>query len=277
MKMIAGFVLCTAGALFASAVFATDTGGMTCGIGYSGCLETGMSLRNDTYQECMSDSSFNPDPLSCPAWAQGDCKSYHCNNRANTYYNQYETYCQGLYCSGWQDSPILIYRHQRPELTGPEGGVLFDIDGDGELDQISWTHNGSAPFLALDRNGNGVIDDGSELFGTATAQFPALGESRNGFVALRLLDTNNDQQINIADPEFSNLLLWRDQNQNGISEADEITNASSELWSIGTGYVTSRARDRHGNLFRWMGRGEGLNGEHVKATDVVFLRSEQKK
>lgn len=273
MKMIAGFVLCTAGALFASAVFATDTGGMTCGAGYDDCVETARTLRDDEYRECMADPNFNPDPQSCnPNWT--DCKHYFCYTRSESYYNQYINYCQGLYCSGWQDSPIIIYRGARPELTDLENGAGFDIDADGVAEWISWTDRGSASFLALDRNRNGVIDDGNELFGTATMQLPYPGEERNGFVALRLLDANNDQQINIADPEFSNLLLWRDQNQNGVSEADEITNASSELWSIRTGYVTSRSRDRHGNLFRWMGRGEGLNGEHVKATDVVFLRSE---
>lgn len=259
--------------LFAAVALATDTGGMVCGAGYSGCRETAMELRSDEYQECMADPSFNPDSQSCPA-NYADCKSYHCSHRAEAYYNQYINYCEGLYCGVPGDSPILIYRGARPGLTGLEDGVHFDIDADGIAEPLSWTEYGSTPFLALDRNVNGTIDDGSELFGTATVQFPYPGESRNGFAALRLLDANNDYQIDASDPEFDNLLLWRDWNQNGVSEAEEVTSAGLELREIGTGYVTSRARDRHGNLFPWMGRGTGVDGSLVKVTDVVFLSGE---
>jgi hypothetical protein len=69
-------------------------------------------------------------------------------------------------------SPIIInLRNDKLDLrlTSAVDGVPFDLDGDGALEQVSWTAPGSAvAFLVLDRNGNGIIDDGSELFGTAT-------------------------------------------------------------------------------------------------------------
>ena len=85
-------------------------------------------------------------------------------------------------------APILVpisedkraLRRQDYQLTGLLQGVRFDMNGDGIEEQVSWTAQGShLAFLALDRNGNGKIDNGKELFSNFT--FP---DVNNGFAAL---------------------------------------------------------------------------------------------
>jgi hypothetical protein len=98
-------------------------------------------------------------------------------------------------------------------------GVDFDMDGTGlrPTDWIAPEH----PFLALDRNENGVIDDGRELFGSTTIL--ATGETAlDGFVALAEFDANGDGKIDRADPIYERLLLWFDRDSNGKSEPTEL-------------------------------------------------------
>ena len=88
-------------------------------------------------------------------------------------------------------SPILISLRNNSRnyrLTSAVDGVPFDIDADGVLDQVAWTSTDSdVAFLVLDRNDNGVIDDGSELFGTATRKRDG-SLAADGFDALLDLD-----------------------------------------------------------------------------------------
>jgi len=73
---------------------------------------------------------------------------------------------------GCCSSPIIVDTTGHGfHLTSAEDGVWFDIHADGHPVLISWTATGSGnAFLALDRNHNGRIDDGKELFGNITAQ-----------------------------------------------------------------------------------------------------------
>jgi hypothetical protein len=136
------------------------------------------------------------------------------------------------------------------KLTSPEHGVIFDIDGDGQAEQIGWTHkNSNDVWLAVDRNGNGRIDDGTELFGNNTP-VRAGQTTDNGFEALNFLQSESrglaalDQSIAGSDSAWDRLLLWRDANHNGISEPDELTRVmDSPLESIDLRYtVISRMR-----------------------------------
>lgn len=85
------------------------------------------------------------------------------------------------------------------ETTGVAAGVAFDIDADGKKDRVSFISGGDA-FLALDRNGNGAIDDGTELFGDQNGH-------ANGFEALADYDDNRDGLIDSDDAVFSDLRL----------------------------------------------------------------------
>ena len=110
----------------------------------------------------------------------------------------------------------------------------FDIDGDGELDEINQLGSGSG-FLALDKNGDGVINDGSELFGTT---------SGNGFKDLAQYDEDGNGWIDENDPIWDKLVIWcKDADGNDVlyKLADKGVGAIY-LHSVGTEF-TKQAQD----------------------------------
>lgn len=98
--------------------------------------------------------------------------------------------------------------------------VLFDHDGDGIRTGTGWL-KGDDAFLALDKNGNGAIDNGNELFGVDTVLSNGQ-KATSGFAALADLDSNHDGQFSSLDVQFSNVRLWHDLNQDGISDTGEL-------------------------------------------------------
>ena len=105
-------------------------------------------------------------------------------------------------------------------LVNADNGVYFDLDNNGFAEKTAWIDNGKG-FLAYDRNGNGVIDNGSELFGDNVIM--SNGEkSAHGFEALADLDSNNDGIIDKKDAEFNNLLVWQETQRNGKTDSGEL-------------------------------------------------------
>lgn len=200
--------------------------------------------------------------------------------------------CDGLIDSQeyvcWQRctiSPVLIDTQGNGfDLTGASDGVNFDLNTDGTAERLSWTSPWTDDaWLALDRNGNGLIDDGRELFGNFTPQPPPPpGEIMNGFLALAVYDGqeqggNGDGKISGQDAIFSALRLWLDANHNGLSEADELhTLPQLGLSSVELLYKESKRRDEHGNWFRYRGKVRDTHGAQLGrwAWDV-FLVSRQ--
>ncbi len=138
-------------------------------------------------------------------------------------------------------------------LTDPEeDGVTFDLSPGGDPENASWTEAGSDDsFLVLDRDENGTINDGTELFGNFTNQPDS--ELKNGYSALKLFDTDDDNIITASDAVFTQLRLWTDTNHNGVSESSELTTLSSHgITGIGLDFKAVRRYDEHGNLFRYM-------------------------
>ena len=172
-------------------------------------------------------------------------------------------------------SPIVIdLGNGTLRFTSASDGVLFDLDGDGQREALAWTEPGSADgFLVLDRNGNGTVDSGLELFGNFTAQ-PA-SPKPNGFLALAVFDTaaqwgNGDGVISEQDRVFNDLRLWFDANHNGRSEPQELDTLETHgIVSIDLHYKSSRRRDPHGNELRYRSRVD-RNGPPTVAVDVFF-------
>ena len=106
------------------------------------------------------------------------------------------------------------------ELRSLEHGVNFDLDNNGFAEKTAWigTEDG---FLALDRNGNGSIDNGGELFGDQVILKDG-SKSESGFEALAELDDNGDGIIDNKDSAFANLRVWIDANHNGKSDSNEL-------------------------------------------------------
>jgi hypothetical protein len=165
-------------------------------------------------------------------------------------------------------------------LTDTANGVVFDIRADGRPLRIPWTTGGpDNAFLVLDRNGNGVIDDGSEMFSNVSPQ-PA-STHKNGFLALAEYDKpenggNGDGVIDAHDAIFSQLRLWIDANHDGVSQPGELhTLPELGVFSISLEFTRSHRVDEFGNEFLYKARvNQGQRGEsEVGRTvyDVFFV------
>ncbi|HEV2708164.1 MAG TPA: hypothetical protein VGV59_19770 [Pyrinomonadaceae bacterium] len=173
-------------------------------------------------------------------------------------------------CSNKNPSPIIIdLAGDNFSLTNLRDGVRFDLDSNGHAEQLPWTTaNSDDAWLVLDRDGDGRITSGRELFGTYTEQ-PA-GGVPNGFLALRLLDADSDGFITAADPRFAALRLWVDVNHDALSQPVELhTLASKGVSSIATGYRETRRKDRYGNEFRYLGEAV-IGGRKRHVYDVLL-------
>jgi hypothetical protein len=190
-------------------------------------------------------------------------------------------------------SPIIVdLNDEGINLTNAANGVTFDILASGTAVKVAWTRSGSNnAFLALDRNRNGVIDNGSELFGNVTAQPASVRRSSkkdtqpNGFLALSVFDDpaaggNGDGQITEDDAIYRDLKLWIDGNHDGVSQPTELKPLGDVgVRAISLHYRLGKKLDEFGNKFEFRGfvtldRDFQIGGSIKRRAIDVFLTFE---
>jgi hypothetical protein len=151
---------------------------------------------------------------------------------------------------------------------GVDEGVQFDINATGRASKVGWVGGGDG-LLAMDRDGDGAIGDGSELFGSATR----LNDGRrasHGFEALSDLDGNRDGRIDAQDDAFADLRVWVDHDRDGMTDTGELKG----LLDAGVAAIrldfAQGDQLQHGNLMGLLGTYETTDGEQRQAVDVWF-------
>lgn len=175
----------------------------------------------------------------------------------------------------WPRDPIILdLSGDGLQTTGLSSNIHFDHNGDGVLTRTGWVGKNDA-LLVWDRNSNGTIDTGAELFGDFTP-LPNGSLAPNGFAALAALDANGDGVIDASDPAFGELKLWRDTDQDGVTgEGELISLADAGIASLSLTNTIKNQATGNGNTLAREGsftRSDGTTsamGEFHFATDTV--------
>jgi hypothetical protein len=140
-----------------------------------------------------------------------------------------ERWASSTLCGG---TPLVLSFDGAPVRFAQTAGRFALSPGDPVA--TDWP-TAATPWLALDRDGDGQITSGAELFGNST-QLPDGAAARHGFDALAALDANRDGRLDAADPEFGALLLWTDRDGDRRSTPDELSPASAIVESLSLAY-----------------------------------------
>jgi hypothetical protein len=195
--------------------------------------------RNDAYPNIWDNWVYN--------WVDSHCDGdiwvvdptghpqYHCTDSNRTTYS-----CQ---------TPLVLVFDPATPVEFQPSEHTFAIEPTAAPVSTDWP-SAATPWLALDRNGNGLIDDGSELFGSGT-KLSTGARAHQGFEALRELDDNGDGVVDTQDSAWSHLVAWADSNNDGISQPSEMQLVTAlGLERIDLGYSVSPRCDNRGNCER---------------------------
>ncbi|MEZ4451236.1 MAG: calcium-binding protein [Nannocystaceae bacterium] len=168
------------------------------------------------------------------------------------------------------DTPLVLsFDGRAPAFSiAPASAAAFDISGAGRCTNTDWP-TAATPWLALDRDRNGTIDGGHELFGNGTRML-AGGKADHGFAALAELDSDRDGRITDQDARFAELVLWSDHDGDRRSSGWELLPlAAYGVEAIELEYRRDRVCDARGNCgierasFTFRDGGRARSGEVV--------------
>ncbi len=199
----------------------------------------------------------------------------------NTSASYYTTHYYYNYRAHYYYSPIVLDLSGTGtlETTPPNRSeARFDLQGEGTTEKVGWIKP-TAAFLAMDLNGNGKIDSGAELFGNHT-KLPSGQKAIHGYQALAQYDKTGTGFLDKTNPSFSKLLVWRDINEDGVSQPNEllslakmgITKISVEQQDVPLAQQT-QGSGRSKNLVLYQSRFWGpktCGTEGCKSFDVYF-------
>ncbi|OGL19617.1 MAG: hypothetical protein A3K12_03785 [Candidatus Rokubacteria bacterium RIFCSPLOWO2_12_FULL_71_19] len=161
------------------------------------------------------------------------------------------------------------------ETRHAAAGASFDHDRSGFAEQSGWV-GADDGLLVWDRNGDGRINDGSELFGDQT-QLQDGTRAPNGFAALGEWDANADGRIDATDPVWGNLRVWRDTDGDGVSRSDELVGlGDAGITALNTGFMATNVTDPQGNAQLSLGSftkadgSTGQMGDYLLQTDRML-------
>lgn len=182
----------------------------------------------------------------------------------------------GTYFEDCGFTPLVLSFGDALEFSpAPARAIDFSLRGADACPRADWP-SAATPWLVLDRDANGSIDDGRELFGSGT-MLASGSYAPHGFAALAELDADHDGQLSPADPSWPGLLLWADHDADRRSSGWELLPlASFDIEAIELGFHTTRDCDTRGNCgaersaFRYRANGRARRGEVID----VHLRCE---
>ena len=173
--------------------------------------------------------------------------------------------------AGEQASPLVIDLDGdgTVETNKENSTVHFDHDNNGFAESTGWVGKDDG-LLVRDINGNGQIDNGTELFGNNSVL--SSGEkAANGFEALADLDSNNDGVFNSSDTAWDDVKVWKDSNGNGIvDEGELLTLTQAGVSGINLDYQDSTTTDENGNQHNQTGTFIKADGTTGSIHDVWF-------
>ena len=176
-----------------------------------------------------------------------------------------------------QSSPLVVdLDGDGIETLGSGVGIYFDHDNNGFSEDTGWVGKDDG-LLVRDINGNSQIDNGTELFGNNTLL--SNGEkAKNGFEALKELDSNNDNVFDQNDAAWNEVKVWKDGNSNGVVDDGELlTMEQAGITGVDLNYVDHNYRgdhsDEHGNTCKQEGTFTKTDGSTGQISDIWFDRN----
>jgi hypothetical protein len=222
----------------------------SCGVnGIRGCVD--QTVAGDTeptfvWGECYEDPECRPD-VPTHIW---------CDSPAGYGTYEYELPCtfDGAAAPEWgyqgcPPTPLVLSGASTPipQLAPHQDGLEFTLTNDNRRECATDWPRTDSPWLALDRDGDGQINTGVELFGSMTPMADGT-TATNGFEALAELDSNQDGQITPADARFSELRAWADADGDRITDSGELIPLSElEVDVIDLRFTVDRQCDARGN------------------------------